>query len=1345
MKKSIVKRMLPISIAISLILASADSVYAWNMPQEGPPEITDSDYTFPSFSNGERLLGKSEVNDLPALGWNSWHACGSGIYEKDIKETADAFISLGLKDAGYEYVVMDDGCYADSRGADGKLTNNQKFPSGFKNLSDYIHDLGLKFGMYNDVGTRTCAGQAGLYGNEDIDAQSFADWGVDYLKVDFCDYPWSNSRYAVAGDDPYSTAPRIRSITLSDNAGFNETLNAVEDGTAVGKAVKDTANNYVYNIQVVNFSYEEEHWGELEFNVSAPASGTYDLVVEYAGGNNDGRWLQVAVGPLESEVRYFDELLSATGNNTTFQDSPTISVSLEAGNNVIRLMNYRRQENALQSYAGLYDGLSKAGVADTIKLSICEWGKTNAYYWGYKVGDSWRTANDITFGTGVNGKARWSSTSNPDNPGNSASIMSQYNWAVVLDEYAGLDRGWNDPDMMVVGMIDEATGQRFSEKVDISHFTLWCMLNAPIMLGVDLRNIEEGSSVHKVITNADAIALNQDALGVQAKRIYTSGGDGDPSKLITSLDGRIDVLAKPLENGDFALTFLNTGTDTVNRTASVDIDLILEKIGHKMTNSSAVQNAKAFLIKDIWTKEEDFQFGTTFEVTVGPQETKTIRVTPYGTANVALESSDGKLTANYTIINDAGNTVNAKLYLAEYDASGCFQKISYKDISNSDTIYSDKFEITMPGVGKTVRAFLWEEGTNKPLCSYAEYKITSSNKSTAVLAKNAEADEAVTMSLFVKMILDSSVGEIEPTDDYPASGYLKHAFDMGIIQDINYTDAEQPLSRKEAARIGHEALQRILEEEDESDISAAENLEDLYSCRTCVMHIAQMYTKGIMSGKTDGLFHGDDNITTEEAKAMIMKMMEPTLRDDVKSTLSSEEPDTGKISSSQVKEIMNSCKNALLIDVRSQEEYDTGYIPGSICVPELTDRLPASFASYDKDTLMIVYCQKGSRSLKAYNVLTDAGYTNVYNLGGIEEWPYELESDSMPEMSMASAANPTITITTVKDTSTVNVKISGASSLQEEEISVVCYKPQWNGTSYDISKTQQQIVYLNQQKLNNGMLTFSFKVNETPVKGGYTFAMVTSSGRNTKKFSFIQEHKVTLNPNGGSVSKNTIEVTDGEAIGELPKPTRSGYIFTGWYTSKTGGSVVNAATKVTAPMTIFAHWKEAPLAVGKEFQSGSLKYKVVRKATEKSKGSVLVIGTSNNKLTKISIPASVKHATYDYKVEKIAKKAFKNNKKLKRLVVANSVSEIQNEAFSGCSALTNVSLGTGIKKLGNKVFYNDKKIQNITISSKKLKTVGKGAFKKVNSNATIKVPSGKANTYRKLFRKKGLPKSVKVK
>ncbi len=122
----------------------------------------------------------------PPMGWNSWNKFACNVSEKLIKETADAMVATGMKDVGYEYIVIDD-CWQIGRDSLGFIVADpERFPSGIKALADYVHSKGLKFGLYSCAGDKTCGGRPGSRGYEYQDALMYAKWGVDYLKYDWC-------------------------------------------------------------------------------------------------------------------------------------------------------------------------------------------------------------------------------------------------------------------------------------------------------------------------------------------------------------------------------------------------------------------------------------------------------------------------------------------------------------------------------------------------------------------------------------------------------------------------------------------------------------------------------------------------------------------------------------------------------------------------------------------------------------------------------------------------------------------------------------------------------------------------------------------------------------------------------------------------------------------------------------------------------------------------------------------------------------------------------------------------------------------------------------------------------
>jgi hypothetical protein len=123
----------------------------------------------------------------PVLGWNSWNCWGLSVDEGKVRQSAAAMIAKGLADHGWSYINIDDGWEAPARAPDGHILPNAKFPD-MKGLGDWLHTRGLKFGIYSSPGPLTCGGFLGSYGHEDRDAATYAGWGVDYLKYDWCSY-----------------------------------------------------------------------------------------------------------------------------------------------------------------------------------------------------------------------------------------------------------------------------------------------------------------------------------------------------------------------------------------------------------------------------------------------------------------------------------------------------------------------------------------------------------------------------------------------------------------------------------------------------------------------------------------------------------------------------------------------------------------------------------------------------------------------------------------------------------------------------------------------------------------------------------------------------------------------------------------------------------------------------------------------------------------------------------------------------------------------------------------------------------------------------------------------------
>jgi alpha-galactosidase len=162
----------------------------------------------------------------PPMGWNTWNTFKCNIDEKLIRESADVLVSSGMKDAGYEYVNIDD-CWQLGRNEDGTIqVDTKRFPNGIKALADYIHSKGLKLGIYSSAGYKTCEGRAASLNYEIIDAQTYANWGVDYLKYDFC----------------YATRPNFK-----PPIGYSEEI-AKSRYKAMSEAIDSTGRDIVFSI-----------------------------------------------------------------------------------------------------------------------------------------------------------------------------------------------------------------------------------------------------------------------------------------------------------------------------------------------------------------------------------------------------------------------------------------------------------------------------------------------------------------------------------------------------------------------------------------------------------------------------------------------------------------------------------------------------------------------------------------------------------------------------------------------------------------------------------------------------------------------------------------------------------------------------------------------------------------------------------------------------------------------------------------------------------------------------------------------------------------------------------------
>ncbi len=226
----------------------------------------------------------------PPMGWNSWNKFGCNVSADLIKGAADAMVTSGMKDAGYQYVVIDD-CWQVSRDEQGNIVpDHDRFPKGIKDVADYVHGKGLKFGIYSDAGTETCAHRPGSRGYEFQDARQYAAWGVDYLKYDWCSHGTQDS------ESSYST---MRDAL--QKSGRPIVFSLCEWGsTKPWLWAKDVGNLWRSTGDIINKWDGHEKWGG---NGVVQIIDLMEGIESYAGPGhwNDPDMLEIGNGVLNDE------------------------------------------------------------------------------------------------------------------------------------------------------------------------------------------------------------------------------------------------------------------------------------------------------------------------------------------------------------------------------------------------------------------------------------------------------------------------------------------------------------------------------------------------------------------------------------------------------------------------------------------------------------------------------------------------------------------------------------------------------------------------------------------------------------------------------------------------------------------------------------------------------------------------------------------------------------------------------------------------------------------------------------------------------------------------------------
>ncbi len=493
----------------------------------------------------------------PPMGWSSWNLFRNKIDENLIYEMGVALKESGLLECGYKYLNIDDCWHSSMRDKNGRLQGDLvTFPSGIKNLCEKVNALGLKLGIYTSNGTLTCEDLPASLGYEAIDADTFAEWGIEYFKYDFChNIPIPKE------------APKIEKLTFSLRGSSDYIECRPDDAVLSGDAViiDDLSLSEGKYISGLSANAGACEWQ----NVFADEAGEYNLTICIRKMKNADKYIEVLINGKD----IYKTTLPSTKSFTP-DGKHQISVYLEKGVNTVKLYNpvASKQDSAAIQYTDMGKELKRAtkeyaeknGVEEKpIVYSICEWGKNFPWKWGRQAGNLWRTTPDI--------KPFW------------ASVLGIYEFNVRLYKYSDIG-AWNDPDMLEVG------NGKLTVEENKSHFTLWCMMAAPLILGNDIRtfikhdgSVDTENDIYKILSNKELIAVDQDALGIQCRRIKTNGMH--------------DVLVKPLDNNEFALCFFNKSSEPFLIEHSIR-DIVFRPF-------VLTPYSKQYSVKDLWSGEAE--------------------------------------------------------------------------------------------------------------------------------------------------------------------------------------------------------------------------------------------------------------------------------------------------------------------------------------------------------------------------------------------------------------------------------------------------------------------------------------------------------------------------------------------------------------------------------------------------------------------------------------------------------------------------------------------------------------------------------------------------------------------
>lgn len=482
---------------------------------------------------GSGAVAQPRSDDLavtPPMGWISWGQFHQEIDEALIRQHADALVESGLRDLGYEYVIVDGGWRAPQRDAEGNLqADPERFPSGIKALAEYVHSRGLKLGLHQPVGQTDCRGASpgtqsapgGSYeAKAQHDAETLAEWDVDYVKFDRCRFAFTEGSVPGAPDVDKITVRRGDQVVLSREAEAPD--NVIRGGARVSACERCSGGAMVEAIGIEDGSL-------VLVNVAVPEAGDYEIDVSFVFVNRGQFDRSYGVEPYAAYVginrarpEHVRHAATRPVDGTVFH--VTTTARLDDGRNTVLISNPSSEEEQLrQAYVAMGQALKSTGHPIVYSLS----GASRPWLWARSVGHLART--------GFDNVAWWDSgRSGQSTP---AAVVNAIDLNAPLARYAGPGY-WNDPDMLEVGVNHPDIRGRFLGRLTTeearSQFSMWAMMAAPLFASADLRTMSR--STRDILGNEEVIAINQDPLGRQATRVRVDAGERVPSPWTASAD-----------------------------------------------------------------------------------------------------------------------------------------------------------------------------------------------------------------------------------------------------------------------------------------------------------------------------------------------------------------------------------------------------------------------------------------------------------------------------------------------------------------------------------------------------------------------------------------------------------------------------------------------------------------------------------------------------------------------------------------------------------------------------------------------------------------------------------------